>query len=117
MDGPALEEKQVLASAAPAAGLPGPDAVGGGLCEEEEASTNPSQDKMMHTIHKIAEIENLIPTVGSMKVFFFFRKTLCDVTQGTRASPTLELRHPATCWLHPFLLKSPSPKQVVSARS
>lgn len=89
MDGPALEEKQVLASAAPAAGLPGPDAVGRVLYEEEEASTNPSlplthqntykEDKMMHTIHKIAEIENLIPTVGSMKVFFFFfffRKTL-----------------------------------------
>lgn len=61
MDGPALEEKQVLASAAPAAGLPGPDAVGCVLYEEEEASTNPSQDQMMHTIHKIAEIENLIP--------------------------------------------------------
>lgn len=71
MDGPALGEKEVLASAAPAAGLPGPDAVGRLQCEEEEASTNPSlplthqntyrEDKMMHKIHKIAEIENLIP--------------------------------------------------------
>lgn len=56
MDGPALEEKQVLASAAPAAGLPGPDAVGRVLYEEEEASTNPSQDKMMHTIQKLQKL-------------------------------------------------------------